>query len=157
MKAHKLFITFAAFFGLVAVIIGALGAHATGLNSPEQGLQNLNSVIASFCAQCSSISTESLTQINTAVQYQFYHVAGLLGVGILTTLHRNYGSLLLKLSGTTFILGILLFSGSLYANALISNPIFTKLTPLGGISFILAWFFLFLYALTKKSHVKEDH
>ncbi len=157
MKTHKLFIAFAAFFGLLAVIIGALVAHATDLNSSGPGLQSLNTILAKFCAQCSNLSEQSLAQINTAVQYQFYHVPALLGIGILTSLHRNYDSLLLKLSGIAFILGILQFSGSLYANALTDNPFFTKFTPFGGISFIFAWLLLFLYALTKTSHFKENH
>ena len=152
MKAHKLFIISAAFFGLVAIIIGAIGAHGIGQNLTEQALQNLNSGLASYCEKCAHLSEQSFQRLNTGVQYQFYHVAGLLAVGILTTLHRNYSSILLKLSGTAFILGNIMFSGSLYAYAITDNELFAKITPYGGIAFILAWLFLFFYAVFKKSH-----
>ena len=127
MKIHKLFIAFAALFGILAVIIGSLAAHAI-----EQGL-----------------STEALQRLDTGLKYQFYHVTALLGIGILASLHRNAGSLLIKLSGLAFILGILLFSGSLYAYAITGNELFGKATPFGGISFILGWLFLFFFSFRK--------
>ena len=127
MKSYKLFISLAALFGLLAVIIGSLAAHAV-----DKGL-----------------TAEALQRIYTAQEYQFYHVAALLGVGILGSLHRNYASMLLKLAGLFFTLGVLLFSGSLYAYALTDNELYGKVTPLGGISFILGWFFLMLFGFRK--------
>ena len=127
MKSHKLFIAFAALFGIMAVIIGSLSAHAI-----DKGL-----------------STEALERINTGLEYQFYHVAALLSIGILASLHRNADSFLLKLSGVAFILGILLFSGSLYAYAITGNDQFATITPFGGISFILGWLFLFFFSFRK--------
>lgn len=127
MKSHKLFISIAALLGLLAVVIGALSAHAI-----DKGL-----------------TTEALERIHTAQEYQFYHVAVLLGVGILGSLHRNQSSILLKLAGLFFILGILLFSGSLYAYAITGNALYGTATPLGGMSFILGWFFLMFFGLTK--------
>jgi uncharacterized membrane protein YgdD (TMEM256/DUF423 family) len=130
MKTSKLFLFFAALFGLLAVIIGAFGAHILEKN----------------------LSTQLLQRLHTGVEYQFYHTAALLGVGILSSLHRNYASKLLKLSGGSFILGILLFCGSLYAYALTGDPKFAMVTPFGGISFMLGWLFLLAYPLTKKKH-----
>jgi len=127
MKSSKIFIGFAALLGLVAVVIGTLGAHAI-----ERGL-----------------STEAVQRIDTGLKYQFYHVAALLSVGILTSLHRNYDSTALKISGITFILGILLFSGSLYAYAITGNDLFGKITPFGGFSLIFGWLFLFFFSLRR--------
>ena len=127
MKSYKLFISLAALLGLLAVIIGSLAAHAI-----DKGL-----------------TPEALQRIYTAQEYQFYHVAALLSVGILGSLHRNQTSVLLKLAGLFFLLGILLFSGSLYAYALTGNALYGSMTPFGGISFILGWFFLMIFGLSK--------
>lgn len=127
MKTSKIFLSLAAFLGLIAVVIGAFGAHTLEKTLSEHALQ----------------------RFHTGVEYQFYHVAALLSVGILTSLHRNFESLLLKLSGTAFILGIILFSGSLYAYALTGNSKLGMIAPLGGTAFILGWLFLLIYALKK--------
>ena len=127
MKSSKLFIGLAALFGLIVVIIGALSAHAI-----DEGL-----------------STEALKQIDTAVKYQMFHIAALLSVGILDSLHRNHDATTLKLSGLAFVLGILLFSGSLYVYALTGNELFSKITPFGGLSLMLGWLFLFFFSFRK--------
>jgi len=127
MKSYKLFISLAALLGLLAVIIGSLAAHAI-----DKGL-----------------TPEAFERIYTAQEYQFYHVAALLSVGILGSLHRNQTSILLKLAGLFFLLGIILFSGSLYAYALTGNALYGSVTPFGGISFILGWFFLMIFGLSK--------
>lgn len=127
MNSHKLFIAFAAFFGLVAITIASIGTH-----SIEKDL-----------------TVEALKRLDTGLKYQFYHVAALLSVGVLSSLHRNNHSARLKISGSAFILGILLFSGSLYAYAITGNQIFGKITPFGGISFIIGWLFLFFFSFRK--------
>ena len=128
MKTSKFFLFFAALFGLLAVIIGAFGAHILEKN----------------------LSAQLLQRLHTAVEYQFYHTAALLGVGILSSLHRNYSSSLLRFSGFSFILGILLFCGSLYAYALTGDKKIGMVTPFGGLSFMLGWLFLLAYSLKKK-------
>lgn len=127
MNSHKLFIAFAAFLGLVAITIASLGAHTVN----------------------NELTVEALQRLDTGLKYQFYHVAALLCVGVLSSLHRNNNSVRLKISGTAFILGILLFSGSLYAYAVTGNEIFGKITPFGGISFIIGWLFLFFFSFRK--------
>lgn len=133
MKASKLFLFFAALFGLLAVVVGAFGAH---------GLEG-------------KLTEHALQRMHTGVEYQFYHVMALLSVGILSSLHRNYDSIMLKLSGSLFIIGIILFSGSLYAYAWTGDTKFGMITPVGGLSFILGWLFLLFYALTKKSSIPK--
>ena len=143
MKSYKLFIFFAALFGLLAVIMGAISSHAIG-----QGVEN-KEFLKSICDQC-SLTENGAELISKGIKYQFYHVAALFGVGILSSLHRNYESTLLKLSGFSFILGIILFSGSLYLLAITGNDSFSKTVPFGGTSFMFGWFFLMLYPLTRK-------
>ena len=127
MKSYKVFIGLAALFGLSAVIIGALSAHAIDRGFTEEALQ----------------------RINTGFKYQVFHIAALLSVGVLASLHRNFEAITLKLSGLFFILGILLFCGSLYVYAITGNETFGKITPFGGISFMLGWLFLFFFSFRK--------
>ena len=127
MKSYKVFIGFAALFGFLAVVIGAFGTHAL-----EKGL-----------------STEAIQRIDTGLKYQVSHIAALLSVGVLASLHRNFDSTSLKISGLAFILGILLFSGSLYTYAITGNELFGKITPFGGLSFLLGWLFLLFFSFKK--------
>jgi uncharacterized membrane protein YgdD (TMEM256/DUF423 family) len=117
---HKTFLKTAAFIGALGVILGAFGAH-----------------------QLKSILSESAVLIfETAVRYMFYHVFALIAVAIL---YQQFSNKLLKSAGILFIVGIILFSGSLfvltYKEALVlpglkwAGPI----TPLGGACFVAGW------------------
>ncbi len=120
----NIFLALGAFFGFLAVVIGAFGAHS---------LEN-------------AISLHALQRYHTGVEYQFYHVVALLSVGVLSAKHTNI-PLKLKLSGLFFVLGIILFSGSLYLFALTGKTYYGMITPLGGLSFIIGWLYLLLYSL----------
>ncbi|MGV8136167.1 MAG: DUF423 domain-containing protein [Mangrovibacterium sp.] len=105
-------------FLALAVITGAFGAHA------------LKARLA-----------DSMMQIyKTAVEYHFYHALGLLFVGILSV---QFPSGLINWSGICLIMGIVLFSGSLYVIALTGIRWIGVITPIGGISFIAGWLLLF--------------
>ena len=116
------FLTIGAAFGLLAVIIGAFGAH---------GLEK-------------SLSPHALSRYHTGVEYQFYHVFALIFVGILKT--EKASSSLLKYSVIAFSIGILLFSGSLYLYAITGITKFGMVTPLGGLAFIIGWLLLMLFS-----------
>jgi uncharacterized membrane protein YgdD (TMEM256/DUF423 family) len=120
---NKLFLLLAAIFGALAVIAGALLAHQLKQRMPEAALE----------------------VYETAVLYQFYHVFALLAAGILSEKFHNTW---IHWSCICFILGIGLFSGSLYIISAIlttggSVPVALGIcTPLGGLGFILGWIFL---------------
>lgn len=116
----KSILTIAAISGLLAVVLGAFGAHA---------LKKM-------------ISLEMLEVYKTGVQYQFYHTFALLAVGIL--MHFNT-SKALKWSGYLFVLGILLFSGSLYGMTITGIKGLGIITPFGGTVWIAAWFLLMVH------------
>lgn len=124
---NKRIIITAAFFGALAVALGAFGAH---------GLKNL-------------IDQSSLAIWQKGVEYQFYHTFALL---YLSTFAR-YKNKLIGLAFMFFTAGILLFSGSLYLLAL--KDVYTgsiahfigPVTPIGGLCFIIGWVCLFLAAL----------
>ncbi len=115
----KVVLTVAAISGLLAVILGAFGAHVMkGIISPEM-----------------------LEVYKTGVQYQFYHTFALLAVGILMNFNP---SKTLKWSAYLFMTGILLFSGSLYVLAISGVKVLGIITPFGGITWIAAWILLFV-------------
>ncbi len=113
-----------------AVILGAFGAHA------------LKEVMA----------PEKLLVYETGVRYHFYHSFALLLTGII---YSHYPSKQLKQAATFFIIGIALFSGSLYAISLLSisggsiGPA-GVLTPIGGVFFIIGWVWLAMGVIRKQ-------
>ncbi len=74
----------------------------------------------------------------TAVQYQMYHALGLILIGLLShSLKIN-----LNRPGWIMLSGILLFSGSLYLLSLSGIKALGMITPVGGLCFLIAWFWL---------------
>lgn len=117
------FLQLAALTGALGVILGAFGAHAL---KPH-------------------LDAYQLTIYEKGVQYQFYHTAALLAVGLLE--ERLGRSKWLTWSGWLFLLGILFFSGSLYLLAcrnLLPFPVgwAGPVTPIGGLGFIAGWIML---------------
>ena len=122
----KLTLLIAATNGLLAVALGAFGAH---------GLKN-------------KISANLISAYETAVQYHFYHALALLAVGVLLLFIGEKNKLLLQITGSLFITGILFFSGSLYLLALGGPNWLGPITPLGGIMLMAAWLAL-IFAVYK--------
>ena len=113
----KLFLSIGSISGALAVIIGAFGAH---------GLKD-------------KICEEMLVIYRTGVEYHFYHTFALLGIGLLAL---HYESKLLIASGGSMAIGILLFSGSLYALSISGIKVLGAITPIGGLFFIIGWVLL---------------
>jgi uncharacterized membrane protein YgdD (TMEM256/DUF423 family) len=74
---------------------------------------------------------------HTAVEYQMWHALGLGLIAVLKGQMPEAGKLIL--AGWIMQVGILLFSGSLYALALTGFRMLGLMTPLGGIAFLVAW------------------
>jgi uncharacterized membrane protein YgdD (TMEM256/DUF423 family) len=111
----QIFLPLGALAGLLAVAFGAFGAHA------------LRERLDDYAQRV----------FETAVQYHFYHALALLAVGLLA--HYQPHSPLLRASGWLFLLGLLLFSGSLYLLAITGTRWLGAITPLGGLAFIAGW------------------
>jgi uncharacterized membrane protein YgdD (TMEM256/DUF423 family) len=111
----KLFLSLGALARLLAVALGAFGAHALRgrLDDYARGV------------------------FETAVQYHFYHALALVLVGVL--LLSQPATALLKSSGWLFLIGIAVFSGSLYLLAITGIKWLGAVTPLGGLAFIAGW------------------
>ncbi len=119
----KLFLSTAAISGALAVALGAFGAHALKPKLEANGL---------------------LDTYHTAVQYHFYHTLALLFIGLLMS---RFQSQWLNYSGYAMIIGIILFSGSLYTMCFTNMRWLGAITPIGGVGFILGWVFLLLAVL----------
>lgn len=120
---NKTFLKSGAIFGLLAVALGAFGAHALEPHLVESG---------------------HLDTYEKAVSYQFYHALALILLAVLSTVLKNKW---LIYSGLAFIAGIVFFSGSLYLICFTGIKTFGAVAPVGGTAFILGWAFLFISAV----------
>lgn len=122
---NKSFLITAALLGALSVVLGAFGAHA---------LKN-------------RIPADALDIFETSIRYQFYHVFALLAVGLLS---QYFPGSFITWSGRLFIIGIILFCGSLYLLTYFKaagNQQMNWLgavTPFGGLCFIAGWLLLAL-------------
>ena len=103
-----------AVFGFLGVGLGAFGAHA---------LQ-------------ARLSPDDLAVFETGVRYQMYHALALL---LLAALQLRTGGAGGTLAGWAFVVGILLFSGSLYLLVLTGQRSLGAVTPFGGVAFLVGW------------------
>ena len=110
----RAYIVLAALFGFTGVALGAFASHALK----------------------SQLSAAYPAVFQTGVQYQMLHALALLGVALLS-LHRP--GRLLTVAGGLFVVGILLFSGSLYLLTLSGVGRLGMITPIGGMSFLAGW------------------
>ncbi len=108
------FLMLAAFFGFTGVALGAFAAH---------GLKG-------------RLSPEYLAIFHTGVLYQLVHALALLGVAVLAA---QIPGRLVTWAGFSFAIGIVLFSGSLYALTLSGIGKLGIVTPFGGLAFLLGW------------------
>lgn len=115
--------------GAIAVAAGAFGAHALRAR----------------------LEPRMLEVFETAARYQMYHALALFAVAwMITRVDASPSALrLATISGWCFIVGTLLFSGSLYAMALSGIRALGAITPLGGVAFIAGWIALALAARTR--------
>lgn len=122
---HSVFLLTGTFLAGLAVILGAFGAH---------GLKKI-------------VPPETVTTFQTGVQYQMYHALALIFVGML---FEKADSGIMKWAGICFIIGIVLFSGSLYLLTLLKakNTVGLSgigiITPFGGLFFVAGWLMMFI-------------
>ncbi|HTO72767.1 MAG TPA: DUF423 domain-containing protein [Gemmatimonadales bacterium] len=110
---EKRFATLGGIFGALGVAAGAFGAHALR----------------------SRLEPDLLAVFETAARYQMYHAIALFPAAWMTGRGIAGG----RWAGWAFTVGIVLFSGSLYALALTGVRTLGAITPLGGVAFIAGW------------------
>jgi len=92
-----------------------------------------------------------LNTFQTGVQYHMYHALALLGVGVLALIYPN--ATLPRISGYLFLLGIFLFSGSLYGLSVTGIRWLGAITPIGGIALLAGWGCLCWFALSQELEI----
>lgn len=121
----RTFLLIGSVYGFLGVALGAFGAHALK----------------------SRLSPDMLAVFETGVRYQMYHAFAIL---IVAAAIGHLGSIrLLNVAGWSFTVGILLFSGSLYALSLSEIRALGAVTPFGGLLFLLGWICLAVFALLR--------
>ena len=111
------FVLIGAVLGAVGVAAGAFGAHALKAR----------------------LAPEMLAVFETGVRYQLVHALGLLAVGWAA---GRWTSRAVRVAGWLFVVGVFLFSGSLYAMCLTGVRALGAITPIGGAAFIAGWLLL---------------
>ncbi|MEM7801967.1 MAG: DUF423 domain-containing protein [Chloroflexota bacterium] len=120
----NIFITLGSILMLIGVGAGAFGAHA----------------LADLLAETGREST-----YETAVRYQMYHGLALLFIGLL---RMNLGSLpILSWAGWLFLIGTIIFSGSLYLLIFTGVRWLGAITPIGGLAFLAGWLMLIILSV----------
>ena len=120
----KLFLILGGINAALVVIFGAFGAH--GLKA--------------------RLSAEMLAVYQTGVLYHLFHALGLMIVGVVAT--QIVDSISLKWAAWLMLVGIILFSGSLYLVSVVGLRWMGMVTPFGGLAFIAAWI-VFVLAIFK--------
>ncbi len=82
------------------------------------------------------LSPKDLDTFEIAVRYQMYHALALVLVGIMAT---QRSSIWLNIAGAAFLIGVLLFSGLLYALVASGVKVLGAIVPLGGMAMIAGW------------------
>jgi uncharacterized membrane protein YgdD (TMEM256/DUF423 family) len=122
---HKGFLITGSILGALAVILGAFGAH---------GLKKV-------------VPAETVSTFETGVKYQFYHCFALILAGILA---EKFSSQWMAYAGYAFIIGVILFSGSLYlltalkATGTVGLSGIGIITPFGGLFMVAGWIFMMI-------------
>jgi uncharacterized membrane protein YgdD (TMEM256/DUF423 family) len=115
---HRLPLIAAGISGVVAVGLGALGAHAMAATLAERGMTHA---------------------WQTAAHYQLAHTLALLGVGVWLRLGAGNAASLLCWTARLWLAGIILFSGSLYLLAAGGPRWLGPVTPFGGVALMVGW------------------
>jgi len=121
MNDKKIWIIISAVSGFTAVAIGAFGAH---------GLRE-------------QLSPEMLEVYKTGVLYQFVHTIVLLVLSLTNFIKT-------KIASIFFLLGIILFSFSLYIYSTSGIKFFAMITPVGGVCFLIGWLWIIVETIKTK-------
>ncbi|MEO0794689.1 MAG: DUF423 domain-containing protein [Verrucomicrobiota bacterium] len=109
-------------FAFVGVCLGAFGAHAL---------------------KAKLVAAGTLAAWETAVEYQFWHALALIALAFRPVGWESKG---IDWAVRLFIVGVVLFSGSIYLLALKVAPWLGPVTPIGGICLLIAWGILVVFA-----------
>jgi uncharacterized membrane protein YgdD (TMEM256/DUF423 family) len=119
------FVAIGSICAFLSVLLGAFGAHS---------LKEI-------------LSPNMLANFQTGVQYQMFHSLGLIAIGLIAA-HFPKSRHLVR-AGWSMLVGIVLFSGSLYVLSISGITMLGMVTPFGGVAFLIGWLFLALAVRNK--------
>ncbi|MBP1154532.1 MULTISPECIES: DUF423 domain-containing protein [unclassified Paenibacillus] len=125
---NRVFVAIGSICALLSVAFGAFGAHALK----------------------EWLTPGMLANYQTGVQYQMMHSLGLIAVGLCASILPASGHL--RRAGWSMLIGIIVFSGSLYVLSITGITVLGAITPIGGIAFIFGWLSLALAAWKSSSN-----
>jgi uncharacterized membrane protein YgdD (TMEM256/DUF423 family) len=134
---QRTFFRTAAIIAMFSVMLGAFGAH----------------VLKEY------LTEQSLDSFQTATTYMMNHAIALFIVG---KMYRHYKKKTMVWAGNFFVMGIIMFSGSIYLSIVLKFLGYDKLTlvnlitPVGGLMFILGWLMLFISIPTREVQQKAS-
>jgi uncharacterized membrane protein YgdD (TMEM256/DUF423 family) len=120
----KLFFSLGALIAGLGVVFGAFGAHALE----------------------STLTEDQLQTFQIGVRYQLIHGLALLAVALAGV---HWPGTLLQLTGWCFVIGVTIFSGSIYVLVLADMKWLGMITPIGGMTMIIGWFLLAWHVMTQ--------
>lgn len=124
---QRKFMAWGAILAMLAVGIGAFGAHMLE----------------------SRISEDYMKVYETGVQYHMIHALGIIVIALIV---GQWGETArLRWAGILLIAGTIIFSGSLYVLSITGIKVLGVITPIGGVSFIAGWLCLAIEAFSRKS------
>ena len=123
----KIWIACGALLASAAVAAGAVGTHVL--------------------KETVKLDADALATYEVAVRYQMYHALGLILVGLVAA---RANSRLVAAAGIVFVLGIVLFSGGVYAWLATGIKPFVHVVPIGGTAWIVGWLLLAAGALKSR-------
>lgn len=123
---QQVFLMSGALFGFLGVSAGAFGAHVLK----------------------SKLAVSQLEIFEVAVRYQMYHALILVGVSLLLSV---YSSVWFNVAGWAFLVGTLIFSGSLYLLVYTGIKWWGAITPIGGVFLVLGWLSILIGAFFHRS------
>ncbi|HMO90580.1 MAG TPA: DUF423 domain-containing protein [Pirellulaceae bacterium] len=144
----KWMLVFAAAIVGTGVLLGAIGSHAlrgylfTRLSTSSADAQDVRDEVEL-----------RLSQWEKGVQYQIYHGLAILGIACVNLFARHA---LLSLGSNLFVVGVVLFSGTLYFIALFDSSPVVMLAPIGGICFMLGWVCCLIAFLRIETHTNPN-
>lgn len=124
----KTWLLIAAVNGFLAVAAGAFAAHGLARR----------------------VNADALQWFETGARYHAYHSLALLAVAWLASMPALRSSALVDWSGASFLVGIVLFCGSLYVMALTGLRVLGVITPIGGLGFLIGWALLAALAIAQR-------
>jgi uncharacterized membrane protein YgdD (TMEM256/DUF423 family) len=131
MEAARWWGVVAGILACLSVALGAFGAHALK----------------------DRLTQERMAIFETAVEYQFLHSLALL---IVSVWMRMRSTPALTIAATAFLVGIVIFCGSLYLLVTTQSGAWGAVTPIGGVAFLVGWLFVIRAALSDKCSAAPD-